>query len=94
MYVCVHCAYLVPVEVRRGHHITWNLSYGSVSCPVSAGNQSHDLFESHKCCQCSVLNFVSTLSSQVSTLGLAYCNCSLWEPVSEPVNVVTLSPHS
>lgn len=27
MYACVPCAYLVPVEVRRGCRILWNCSY-------------------------------------------------------------------
>lgn len=80
MYVYVHCAYLVPVEVRRGHQITRNLSYRQCEVPC-------EYWESILCSQREpqvlslflVLNFASTLSSQVSTLGIAYWNCSLCE---------------
>lgn len=71
MYVCVHYAYLLPVEVRRGHQIIWNLSYRQCELPCECWESNPcPLQEPQVLSLFSALNFLSTLSSQVSTLVL------------------------
>lgn len=51
MYVCIPCMCLVPINIRKGHRISWSWRYGRLwtMMIVHAGNRSQLLYKNSKC---------------------------------------------